>query len=148
MELFGTSSGILFDFNLIVQLFLMVLLAFGSYVMKTKHQMKNHGVIMATGTSINLVMVLLVMGPSLIRNWGAIVADPTNLGAIVTLAHVAMGLIALVGGVLFSFRFVSASRSGGKLACGKRPSMRAVMALWMLGLLLGLGFYTYYYVLA
>jgi len=146
MEIFGTSSALIYDINLIIQIILVTAFLIDAFVIKPKRRLKAHGTIMATGTVINLLAVLLIMGPSLIRNWGAIAADPTNLGALITLAHASLGILALSGGVVFSYRFLSGVKSN-KLACGKRRSMRLAILFWTLGLLLGLGFYVYYYVL-
>jgi hypothetical protein len=145
VELFGTSSALIFDVNLIIQILVMGAFIVDAFGIRPKRRLKAHGIIMTTGTVINLVTVLLIMGPSLVLNWGAIAAQPISAGALITLAHVALGLVALGGGVLFSLRFLSGVRSN-KLACGKRPSMRLAILFWMLGLLLGVGFYAYYYI--
>lgn len=145
MEIFGTSSLLIYDVNLIIQIVLVTAFIVDAFLIKPRRRLKAHGVIMTTGTLINLSTVLLIMGPSLIRNFGAILADPASAGALITLAHASVGLIALVGGLVFSLRFLSGVRTN-KLACGKRPQMRLAITFWILGLLLGLGFYIYYYV--
>lgn len=146
MILFGTSSELIFDINLILQLFIFGLLSIGGYIMRMKRVLKNHGYIMVIATLSNLLLTLLVMAPSLIINWDAVVTNPTSPGVIITLIHVVLGLIAIVGGTLFSVRFLSAIRRQRPLQCGKRQSMRSVTILWVASLILGIGFYVFYYV--
>ncbi len=145
MVIFGTSSDIIFDINLIIQLFLLLFLLVGVYIKRVKRVIKNHGYIMILATIGNLLMTLLIMAPSLIINWGAIVSNPTNPGVIITLIHVVVGLTAIIGGLLFSTRFLIALRRSSALKCGKRRSMLVVACFWILSIILGLGFYLYYY---
>ncbi len=145
MVIFGTTSLIIFDINLIVQLMLLLLLVIGGYVMHVKHVRRNHGLIMATATITNIMMLLSAMLPSLILNWNVLVSEPTSPGVVITLGHVIIGLIAISGGGLFSMRFIASERSKTSPRCGKRREMRTVLVLWILTLLLGIGFYLYYY---
>ncbi|MFW9851159.1 MAG: hypothetical protein ACFFF4_18685 [Candidatus Thorarchaeota archaeon] len=145
MVIFGTSSDLIFDINLIIQLFLLLFLVIGVYIKRVKRVTKNHGYIMALATISNLLMTLLIMAPSLIINWGAIVSNPTNPGVIITLIHVVVGLTAIIGGLLFSIRFLFALRRGKGFSCGKRRSMLVVAGFWTLSIIFGLSFYLYYY---
>jgi hypothetical protein len=140
--IFGTYSELIFDFNLIVQMVLLVWLVFGAL---NKRQRKRHGTIMAIGTICNLLTILFIMGPSLIRNLPALVTPPVTLGVVITVVHAVLGLVAIVGGLLFSLRFVLQLRAKQPLACGKRWMMRTVIALWLVTLVLGVGFYVFYY---
>ena len=145
MVIFGTTSLIIFDINLLVQLMLLLLLVIGGYVMHVKHVRRNHGLIMATATIANIMMLLSVMLPSLILNWNVLVSEPTSPGVLITFGHVIVGLIAISGGGLFSMRFIRSDRSKPSPMCGKRREMRTFFVLWILTLLLGIGFYLNYY---
>lgn len=145
MVIFGTSSDLIFDINLVIQLFLLLFLVVGGYIMRVKRIIKNHGYIMTLATICNLLMTLMIMAPSLIINWDAIAYNPTSLGSIITLVHVVVGLTAIIGGLLFSTRFISALRRGKGLRCGKRKPMRVVASFWIFSLVFGLVFYLYYY---
>jgi hypothetical protein len=145
MVIFGTTSHIIFDINLIVQLMLLLLLVVGGYVMRVKLVRRNHGFIMAIATITNIMMLLSVMLPSLVLNLNAIVSEPTSPGVVMTLGHVVLGLIAISGGALFSARFIVSERPKTVPRCGKRREMRAIFLLWIFTLLLGIGFYWYYY---
>jgi hypothetical protein len=142
--IFGTSSELIFDVNLIVQIGLLVLLVIGRL---SKAQLRRHGFIMTIGTVTNLVTILLIMGPSLIRNLPALVTPPVTLGTIITVAHVVLGFAAIIGGLLFSLRFALALSAQQPLACGKRWMMRTELMLWLVALLFGIGFYGFYYLM-
>ena len=142
MVIFGTLSAVLFDANLIIQIVLLIWLIFGAL---NKRELKRHGTIMAIGAISNLVTILFIMGPSLIRNLPALVTPPVTLGVVITVAHAILGLVAITGGLLFSLRFVLQLRAKQPLACGKRWMMRTEITLWLVTLLLGIGFYAFYY---
>lgn len=144
MVVFGTSSELIFDINLIIQIVLLVLLIIGRL---SKAQPKRHGIIMTIGTFSNLVTILLIMGPSLIRNLPALVTPPVTLGAVITVGHAILGLATIIGGLLFTLRFALALLGKKPLACGKRWMMRTEVILWLVTLVLGIGFYAFYYLL-
>lgn len=144
MVLFGSTADLIFDINFIIQIILIILLLVG-YLQKRKW--KYHGIIMAVGTVMMLVTVLLIMAPSLIANAPAIVLSPTSTGALVTIAHVFLGSIALVVALFFTLRFLYFSLRKKPLTCGTRIKMRIQLTIWILAFLLGLIFYVYYYVI-
>lgn len=144
MGIFGTSAGIIFDINLVMQLVLLIFLVAGVVL---KRPRKRHGIIMASATLANLATILLIMGPSLVRNFGAIIADPLSAGAMTTIAHAMLGTITILLGLLFGFRFFSATRGSKPLACGTKRTMVVTILLWLVTLSAGLAFYIYYYVL-
>ncbi len=142
MGIFGTSAEIIFDINLIIQLVLVILLATG---VASRRIRKRHGIIMASATLVNLTTIFLIMAPSLIRNFGTIIADPLSTGAMITVAHSIFGTTTILLGLLFGFRFLSATRGSRPLACGKRRMMILTAILWLLSLGDGIAFYVYYY---
>ena len=105
MSIFGTSAAPIYDVNLIVQVILVTMLAVGFV---RRRILRQHGTIMATATTLNLVATLLVMAPSLIRNFGAITSEPFTLGAGITISHSIAGSVAMFLGLLFSLRFLRA----------------------------------------
>ncbi|MHA1959482.1 MAG: hypothetical protein ACW99U_04595 [Candidatus Thorarchaeota archaeon] len=143
MAIFGTTSEIIFDINLLVQIVLIAHLAWG---FTNKRLLRKHGAIMAVGTFSNLVTVLSIMVPSLLINWDAVVAAPLSPGVLITLIHAGLGTIAIFGGALFSIRYALAVKRVGPLTCGTRPFMRTTIILWLVSFVFGLGFYFYYYV--
>ncbi|MFW9831177.1 MAG: hypothetical protein ACFFD8_05335 [Candidatus Thorarchaeota archaeon] len=144
MVLFGTTAELIFDINFILQIVLIVLLLIG-YLQK--RNWKYHGIIMGVGTLSMLVTVLLIMGPSLIANWPALVLFPTSPGSLVTISHVVFGSIALAIALFFTLRFLYFSLGKKPLRCGTRIQMRIQLTIWFLAFLFGLVFYIYYYVM-
>jgi len=144
MVIFGTTAELIFDINLIMQIILIVLLSIGVF---QKRKWKYHGTIMAIGTITMLVTVLLIMAPSFMANWAAIVLAPTSPGVIITLIHVIIGLLALGIGLFFTMRFLYFSTTSKPLICGTRRQMRIQFTIWFLALIFGLAFYVYYYMI-
>jgi len=142
LSIFGTSAAPIYNVNLIVQVILVMMLAVGFV---RRRILRQHGTIMATATALNLVATLLVMAPSLIRNFGAITSEPFTLGAGITISHSIAGSIAMFLGLLFSLRFLRAVKDSKPLACGTRRLMLVTAALWLYSLGGGLAFYAYYY---
>ncbi len=143
MVIFGTPAELIFDINLIIQFVLLALIIVGVF---QKRQWKYHGTIMTIATFSTLITALSIMIPSLVINWGAIVAAPTSPGALITLVHATFGSLAILVGLFFSFRFLYKAFSKQPLICGNRTQMRIVITLWLLGFVFGLAFYLYYYV--
>jgi len=144
MGIFETPAETIFDVNLIVQLVLIIFLATG---VMSRRIRKRHGIIMASATLANLTTIFLIMAPSLIRNFGVIIADPLSTGAMITVAHSILGATTILLGLLFTFRFLSATRGSRPLVCGKRRMMILTATLWLLSLSDGIAFYVYYYAL-
>jgi uncharacterized membrane protein YozB (DUF420 family) len=137
MGFLGTTAEIIIDVNLIIQWIVFVFLLLGYLKRGTR---KTHGTIMATATIVNLATVLVIMAPALIMNWG--------LYEIIILGHVAVGTIAIILGLLYSFRFLMAIRSGSALACGNRGNMRLAFVLWIVPVFFGTYTYLTLYVFA
>ncbi|RDE17723.1 MAG: hypothetical protein C4K49_01430 [Candidatus Thorarchaeota archaeon] len=144
MVIFGSSAGIIFDVNLIIQTVLAILLVAGVVL---KRPLKRHGNIMAIATLANVATILLIMLPSLVRNFGAIIAGPVTTGILVTVAHVILGSATILLALLFGFRFFSATRNSKPLKCGTKRMMILSIVLWFVTLSAGLAFYYYYYLL-
>jgi uncharacterized membrane protein YozB (DUF420 family) len=136
MGLFGNPAEVIIDVNLIIQWVVFVILLLG--YMK-RRPLETHGRLMATATIINLLTVLLIMGLSLILNWGLLPWE--------VLPHSAVGILAILFGLLFSFRFLAATRGQGPLECGNRRMMRIAFILWIVPVFFGTYLYVSIYIL-
>ncbi|MHA2379345.1 MAG: hypothetical protein ACXADS_08705 [Candidatus Thorarchaeota archaeon] len=136
MGIFGTAATVAADLNLIVQYVTLILLVFGY---TKRRRFKTHGRIMVIVTVLTIATTLLVMAPSLIVNWGTF--EPTIL------AHVAIGILVMLLGLVFTTRFYLATKGGKPLACGTRNIMRLAFILWLFPILGGTMFYINTYVL-
>lgn len=142
MGFLGTEASNLADANLLLQIVLAVLLAWGGLQAKNRRY-RNHGKVMAVAVGLNIISFLLVMGPSLALNLGIVITEPTSPGVIITIIHAIGGGYALLSGTLLvsSWRF-----SDSFVSCaGRKTRMRATMGLWMFATLTGIAFYLYYY---
>ncbi|MFW9802315.1 MAG: hypothetical protein ACFFFC_06675 [Candidatus Thorarchaeota archaeon] len=142
MGILGTAAETIFEINLMLQFMLVILLALGFYQRRTFVQ---HGRIMALATILNLGATALVMLPSLILNFGALVGGPFNAGVGITIGHSIGGSIALALGLLFSVRFLIKTRNSQPLTCGTRRTMYLTLILWLFALSAGLAFFAFYY---
>jgi uncharacterized membrane protein YozB (DUF420 family) len=136
MGFLGTAAEIIFDVNLVIQWIIFVFLILG-YIKKS--DLRTHGVLMVLTTIVGLVTTLVIMAPALIMNWG--------LYNITILGHAAIGIIAILLGLLFSYRYLMATRSGGALDCGNRSRMRIALVLWIVPVFFGTFTYLMLYVL-
>ena len=136
MGLFGNPASIIVDVNLIIQWVIFVLLLIG--YMK-RGERKTHGYLMVVALVLNLVTTLVVMAPSLVLNFGTL--------PITVLPHAAVGIIALLLGFLFSFKWLMALRSSKPVICGTRGMMRLAFVLWIVPVFFGTFLYLTIYVL-
>jgi hypothetical protein len=136
MGIFGTSADIIIDVNLLVQYIVLVVLLVGVFYRKRS---KKHGRLMFLATVVNVITVLVIMGPALI-------AKPTTYPPTIY-AHTIFGMIAIVLGLLFSYRFWSALSEGKPFLCGSKNMMRIAILIWLLPIIGGTFFYIQQYVL-
>jgi hypothetical protein len=134
--LFGNPASIIVDVNLIIQWVIFVLLLVG-YLMRG--QRKTHGYLMVVALVLNLVTTLVVMAPSLVLNIGTL--------PITVLPHAAVGIIAILLGFLFTFKWLMALRSSKPVICGTRGMMRLAFVLWIVPVFFGTFLYLTIYVL-
>jgi hypothetical protein len=135
--LFGTRASVFSDLNLILHIVLLVLLIAGFILgkRKTGSSLKTHGRLMRVLVVLNASSILLIMGPSLLTNLGAVVDEVVTVGFPLTLLHHSIGLIAEVLGAALVFKKFGNVRSW----------MRVTFLLWLVALLSGIGFYVVYY---
>jgi len=137
--LLGTRASIQSDVDLLLQIVFLVILLVGFRLgrKKTADSLKLHGRLMTVLVTLNGLAILLVMGPSLVQNFGAAIDEASVIGFPLTLVHHSIGLIAEILAIVLVFK------KFGKV----RTWMRLTFTLWLIALLLGIGFYVNYYVL-
>jgi len=134
-------SHLLYDANLILQIVTIALLFLGRSYAKRK-RFRTHGLIMTTATTLHVLSILLIMAPSFIRYFGALLGPPT-LGIVITWIHAASGIVAAALALLVVTRWRLQTSTA---ACIKRRQfMKPLLFLWTTSLLLGIGFYILYY---
>lgn len=135
MGLFGTAAPILIDINLVLQYITLILLVVG-YI--KKKPFKTHGYIMLSMLLITVGTTLLVMAPRLLMTY-------TSYGPTV-IVHASFGIVCILLGTLFSYRFITAVRNEKPLLCGTKNMMRLAFILWLVPILAGTMMYVALYV--
>jgi len=132
--LLGTRASLAADLNLLLQIIILIILFVGFKFgkMKTEKSLKQHGRMMTIAVVLNAVAFLLVMGPSFISNFSAVLTEPFPL----TLVHAIFGTIAEILGITFVFKKFG----------NVRMWMRLTFLFWLIALALGVAFYWSYYV--
>lgn len=120
MGLFGTSAEFLVDINLILQYITLILLVVGYMKRKT---FKNHGYTMMVVLVVTVGTTLLVMAPRLLATFAV-------YGPLI-LVHSAIGIMSMLLGAIFSFRFIVAVQNEKPLLCGTKNMMRLAFVLWV-----------------
>jgi uncharacterized membrane protein YozB (DUF420 family) len=130
----GTSAPLASDLNLLLELLVLVLLAFGYKSGKTKDakSLGRHGRIMTLATGLSALGFLLVMAPSFISYFSAPSVELFTGATITTSLHALVGASAGVLGIVF--------------ALNKKPKnlvfwMRLTLLLWVVTIVLGVVLY-------
>ncbi|WP_309493320.1 hypothetical protein [Candidatus Hecatella orcuttiae] len=132
--LFGTKAALIYDVNLLLQFVILIILLAGVFAVKKGH-FKGHGYLMTFAVALNGALIFAVMGVSLITNFGALMVGPV-VGRIITIIHAVIGGFAWILGLILVFKKFG----------NVRLWMRIVFTTWILALLLGIGFYLFYYI--
>jgi len=136
-------SHVLYDANLILQVVTIILLLLGRNYARRK-KFRTHGLLMTTATTIHVLGILLIMAPSFIRYFGILIGPPT-LGVMITWVHAAAGIAAAALAIFVVTRWRLQTST---VACARRRKlMKPLLYLWGATLLLGIGFYSWYYIL-
>jgi len=135
--LLGTRASIVFDLNFLLQIVILVILLVGVKFgrKKTPSSLKMHGNIMTIAVTLNALLILLIMGPSFVVNFGAVLAEFSETGFPLTLLHHSFGIIAEIFGVILVFK------KFGNI----RMWMRFTATVWLVSLVLGIVFYVLHY---
>ena len=136
MGIFGNPASIIVDVNLIIQWVILVILLVG-YLKRGER--KTHVYLMVVALIVNLITTLLIMAPSLVMNSSTL--------PITVYGHASVGVLAILLGLLFSFKFLTALRNSQPLACGTRRNMRIAFILWIVSVFFGTFLYMMIYVL-
>jgi hypothetical protein len=136
-------SSLLYDINLVLQVVtIIMLLVARSYARKKRF--RTHGILMTTATAMHTIAILLIMVPSFARYFGILIGPPT-LGVVITWVHAAAGMVAAVVAIFVVTRWRFQKSTA---ACARRRKlMEPLLYLWGTALVLGIGFYIYYYIL-
>jgi uncharacterized membrane protein YozB (DUF420 family) len=142
----GTGATFAADFNLIVQVVMGSTLVAGTFLARRKHYTA-HGICQTTVLLLNLVMIVLVMGPSF--HGQVVPALPEHLGdryyAMAT-SHAALGIVAELLG-LYIVLVAGTNIVPRRLRFQRwKLWMRAELALWCVTLLTGVATYYAWYV--
>ena len=141
----GTGATFEADLNLVVQVIMGIALIAGSLLAKRKRYTA-HGICQTTVLLLNLVMIVLVMGPSFHRQ--VVPALPEHLGdryyAMAT-SHAALGIVAELLG-LYIVLVAGTNIVPRRLRFQRwKLWMRAELALWCVTLLTGVATYYAWY---
>ena len=128
----------IYDLNLILQLIIFALFLIGVYYVKGQERsFRNHRLFMGAAILLNAILIFLIMGRSFFTYTGLLVERFYEFGPLITWIHAIVGGLAETLGVTFLFKHPLKIRSW----------MRMTATLWTIALLIGITFYTYYYVL-
>ena len=111
-----------------------------AYALKNRKKFRRHGIIMTSAVVLHIITILTVMVPSFtsyIPSSGVI--DYTNPILIITLIHVALGLIAVVLGI-----WLAASwhlKTDLKRCFANKKLMKPTLTMWVIAILLGIFLY-------
>jgi hypothetical protein len=113
-----------------------------AYFIKKRRKYFIHGALMSVGVILNIISFLLVMGPSLL-SLGIVRTHPLHEYSLITLAHSAIGGIALILGAItvVSWRLQSTTKNCVKM----KRLMKPTIILWTIALVLGILLYIVLY---
>ena len=128
----------IYDLNLVLQLIIFAFFLAGIYYIKRRGKsLSKHRLLMGMVVFLNAILILLIMGRSFFASIGFLVKSPYGFGPLITWAHAVVGGCAELLGASFLRKHTQ----------NVRFRMRVAAMLWTIALLLGLIFYTYYYLL-
>lgn len=135
----GTRASLASDLNLLLQLIVLVVLIVGIKFgkEKTEKSLKTHGDFMTVVVVLSAIGILLVMVPSFVTNFSAVLNEPSTIGFPLTSIHAFFGILAEGLGVAFVFKKFG----------NVRMWMRLTAPLWLISVIFGISFYLRYYVL-
>ena len=136
MGFLGTRAGLPADINLTMQIIILSILITGISFAKKKNFLV-HGRIQTVAVFLQTILMFTVMLPSLIVNFGVVLAELYSTGVLITIAHTILGGIAWILGVILVFKKFG----------NVRMWMRIEASVWFVSILLGFSFYINYYVI-
>jgi membrane-associated HD superfamily phosphohydrolase len=139
----GTNANLSQDLTFLSQIAILLILFVGYKYVKEK-KFRTHGRLMTIAVILHSITIFWVMIPSFIIYFDILVSNIFTPGVIITWIHAIVGLLAEVFGLflIIEWRF----RPPPKMICARRKwMMRPLFLLWTLALILGIAFYSYYY---
>lgn len=135
----GTRASLASDLSLLLQLIILVILIVGVKLgkKKTKKSLKTHGEAMSVMVVLNAIGILLVMVPSFVTGFSAVLNEPSTIGFPLTSIHAFFGILAEGLGVAFVFKKFG----------NVRMWMRLTAAFWLIAIISGISVYLRYYVI-
>ena len=140
MALLNNPVALIITANLVVQITVLFLLAYG-YLLKRKLKFRQHGLTMSTALVLHLIMAVFIMIPSfvfaVIREY--IIPAPLALTSVVALIHGILGSAALSLGVFIvgSWRF----RKNFQGCFERKKYMLKTLIVWVAALVFGIVLY-------
>lgn len=141
MAFLNNSVALIITANLVIQIAVLFLLAYG-YNLKRKLKFRYHGIVMSTALILHLIMAAYVMIPSLvfavIKEY--IIPAPLAVTSIVAIIHAILGSIALAFGIwlVASWRF----RRDFQGCFSRKKYMLKALAVWVASLIFGIILYS------
>lgn len=141
MAFLNNSVALIITANLVIQIAVLFLLAYG-YNLKRKLKFRDHGIVMSTALILHLIMAAYVMIPSLvfavIKEY--IIPAPLAVTSIVAIIHAILGSIALSFGIwlVASWRF----RRDFQGCFSRKKYMLKDLAVWVASLIFGIILYS------
>jgi hypothetical protein len=140
MAFLNNSVALIITANLVIQIAVLFLLAYG-YDLKRKLKFRHHGIVMSTALILHLIMAAYVMIPSfvfaVIKEY--IIPAPLTATSVVAMIHAILGSIALSFGIwlVASWRF-----SKNFQGCFSRKKyMLKTLTVWVASLIFGILLY-------
>jgi uncharacterized membrane protein YozB (DUF420 family) len=139
----GTPASLFQDLTLLTQIVVFLLITWGYRTVKRKQRL-THGSIMGAAFVLHLISISLIMIPSVFLHFPILIGSATG-GVLITWIHIGFGIASMIiGGYLVTmWRF----QSPRLVECMRRRRfMLAAFLLWFISLLMGIGFYGYYFI--
>jgi uncharacterized membrane protein YozB (DUF420 family) len=137
---FSSTAVSIADLNLVLQVTALALVIIG-WRRAVKKRVRQHGQIMAVAVVLNLVSILLIMGPSFFLGLGFIMSNPFNTISVVSISHHGLGLLAELLGLylVYKWRF----QKTFTFCYGHQNLMKITIITWVITNILGIVIYVY-----
>lgn len=144
--LFNPNATVQADVNLVFQIVIFLVLAFGLLMAKARRSFQKHGLILGVAVVLHTVSILVVMVPSLVASRG-LLADLSAGLALVVLSHAVLGsLVGILG--IYLVGTWAANRKNVQACFKRKTAMRATVLLWLVELITGIYAYVLLYISA
>jgi hypothetical protein len=125
------------DIDISLHLVILLILVYGYYRFKVKHDFRDHGIIFTIATLLNTGTILLLMLPHL-NNILSRTVD-VDLHLVIVVGHSIIGTFAAVLSIFIVVRWYRHGKNAK--ACRGKTLMRVTFISWLTSLLIGAGLY-------